>query len=81
VASRPHLLAAVAEHGAGRHALGITLGELLAVGLRGGVHLRLKLVLHLDAADHLGHLEAEHECLDEHDGGDRDEDVGGDQLA
>ena len=70
-------LAGVAEHGSGRHAAGIALGELLAVALRGGVHLGLQ----LGAVHQLGYLEAEHERLDQHHDGERDENVGGDQPA
>jgi hypothetical protein len=69
--------ARVAEHGSGRHAAGIALGELLAVALRGGVHLSLQ----LGAVHQRGYLEAEHERLDQHHDGERDENVGGDQPA
>ena len=70
-------LAGNAEHGSGRHASGIALGELLGVALRGGVHLDLQ----LSAVHQLGYLEAEHERLDQHHDDERDENVGGDQPA
>ena len=73
--ARLRRLAGVAEHGSGRHAAGIALGELLAVALRGGVHLGLQ----LSAVHQRGYLEAEHERLDQHHDGERDENVGGDQ--
>ena len=44
---------------------------------RGGSDLGLQ----LGAVDQLGYLEAEHERLDQHHDGERDEDVGGDQPA
>ena len=75
--ARLRRLAGVAEHGPGRHAAGIALGELLAVALRGGVHLGLQ----LGAVHQRGYLEAEHERLDQHHDGERDENVGGDQPA
>ena len=70
-------LAGVAEHGSGRHAAGIALGELLDVTLRGGIHLGLQLA----AVHQPGDQEAEHERLDQHHDDERDENVGGDQPA
>ncbi len=43
--ARLRRLARVAEHGSGRQAAGIALDELLAVALRGGVHLGLQLAV------------------------------------
>ena len=70
-------LARVAEHSPGRHTAGIALGELLAVAPRGGVHLGLQ----LGAVHQRGYLEAEHERLDQHHDGERDENVGRDQPS
>ena len=53
------------------------MGELLPVTLRGGVHLGLQ----LGFAHRLSYLEAEHDRLDQHHGGERDENVGRDQPA
>jgi len=69
--------AAVIAHDSGRHAAGVALGELLAVALRGGVHLGLQ----LGAVHQQGYLEAEHERLDQHHDDERDKNVGGDQPA
>jgi hypothetical protein len=74
VRSRPGLTQlrrlAVAEHDSGPHAL----GELPAVAPRSGVHLSLQ----LGAVHQRGYLEAEHERLDQHHDGERDDDVGRD---
>jgi hypothetical protein len=75
--ARLRRLAGVAEHGSSRHAAGIALGDLLAVALRGCVHLGLQ----LGAVHQQGYLEAEHERLDQHHGDERDKNVGGDQPA
>ncbi len=56
---------------------GQALGDLLAVAPRGGVHLSLQ----LGAVHQRGYLEAEHERLDQHHDGERDENVGRDQPA
>ena len=56
---------------------GIALRELPGVALRGGVHLGLQ----LGAVHQRGYLEAEHERLDQHHDGERDENVGRDQPA
>ena len=48
----------------GRHAAGITPGELVAVAFRGGLHLRVQLGLQLIAVHQREYLEAEHERLD-----------------
>ena len=65
-------LARVAEHGPGWYATGIAPGELLAVALRGRGHLSLQ----LGAVHQRGYLEAKCERLDQHHGGERDENVG-----
>ena len=71
-------LAGVAEYRSFRHdAVGIALVELLAVALGEGVHLSLQ----LGAVHQREYLEAEHERLDQHHDGERDENVGGDQPA
>ena len=72
--------AAVAEYGSGRHAAGIALGELLAVALRGDANRGHQGLLP-GAVHQLGCLVAEHERLDQHHDGERDENVGGDQPA
>src|SRR5262250_1198380 len=73
--ARPARLAGDAEHGSGRHAAAIALGQLPGVAPRGGVHLGLQ----LRTVHQLGYLEAEHERLDQHHDGERDHNVGGDQ--
>ena len=65
-------LAGVAEQGPGWNPTGIAPGELLAVALRGRGHLSLQ----LGTVYQRGHLEAQCDRLDQHHGGERDENVG-----
>jgi hypothetical protein len=75
--ARLRRLAGFAEHGSGRHAAAIALGELLAVTPRSGVHLGLQ----LGAVHQRRYLETEHQRLDQHHDGERDENVGRGQPA